>query len=465
MGTRFGYGLGGAMFSVKEAAYSVFVLLFYTQVLGLSGTAAGSALAIAVLFDCLSDPVIGAWSDRLRSRWGRRHPFLLAGTLPMGFGFIGLFTVPDSVVASPWQLTAWLLFWSIWLRSTLSVFAIPHLALSAEMTTDYRERSRILAARMFFVFLCTVLIPAVALTLLFNQDGGVDGRFVRDNYPLYGWISCVLVWAIGLITIWSTRHYAKPSAAVDTRPGGMSEFLNDFLQTLKIRNFRQLMAFDVAASISYGVMMATHMLAYVYFWELDSNQIALVLAVPSLLGVSAAMLVINWLGARVAKHAILRLTCAGMIVDGAWPYLLRFGGVLPENGDPLVFYSLMLQMLFWMFLFILRGISSQSLTVDIADENDLSSGRRQEGALFAASMFAQKLASAIGPLYAGAVLDLIGLSRGMAPGSIAQGTLDSLALYSLLGVVLPLIVALYFSFNVSLSEARLKEIQAAIARR
>ena len=272
--TRFSYGLGGAMFSVKEAAYAVFVLLFYTQVLGLSGTAAGFALALAVVFDCLSDPVIGAWSDRLKSRWGRRHPFLLAGTLPMGFGFIGLFVVPDSVVASQTQLTLWLLFWSIWIRTTLSIFAIPHLALSAEMTSDYRERSKILGARLFYVFLCTVLIPAIALALLFNQEGGIDGRFVRENYPIYGWISCVLVWAIGLTTIWSTRQYAVPHEPREgeTTATGVGDFFRDFMQTLKIRNFRQLLAFDVAASISYGILIALHMLANVYFWELDSQE-------------------------------------------------------------------------------------------------------------------------------------------------------------------------------------------------
>jgi GPH family glycoside/pentoside/hexuronide:cation symporter len=138
---------------------------------------------------------------------------------------------------------------------------------------------------------------------------------------------------------------------------------------------------------------------------------------------------------------------------------------MPENGNPVVFWSLFVQMLLWMFFFILRGIAGQSLTADIADENDLVQGRRQEGALFAASTFSQKLAGALGPLYGGVVLDLIGLTRGMAPGTIAQETLNGLAIYSLLGVMLPLVVALYFSFNISLSEERLREIQAALGRR
>ncbi len=465
-GTRLGYGLGGAMFSIKEAAYSAFVLLFYTQVLGLSGTAAGVALAVAVVFDSISDPVIGAWSDRLNSRWGRRHPFMVAGTLPMGVGFVGLFLVPDRVVESQTLLSLWLAFWSIWIRTTLSVFAIPHLALSAEMTSDYRERSSILGARMFFVFLFTVLIPALALVLLFDQYGEVDGRFERGNYPVYGVLSCIATWMVGLITVWSTRHVGQDNRAAGASDmPGLGQFLADFFATLKISNFRQLLAFDVAASVSYGVLIATHMLASIYFWELSSRDIALILAIPSLLGVSGAMFAIHWLGSRVAKHTILRLTCALMIIDGVWPYAARLAGLLPENGHPAVFWSLFLQMLLWMFFFILRGIASQSLVADIADENDLMHGRRQEGALFAASLFAQKLATALGPLYGGMVLDLVGLQRGMAPGTIEQPTLDAFAVYTAAGILAPLLVALYFSFKVSLSEARLREIQAALTER
>lgn len=454
------------MFSVKEAAYSTFVLLFYTQVLGLSGTAAGAALAAAVIFDAMSDPIIGAWSDRLESRWGRRHPFMVAGTLPMGLGFIGLFAVPDNVVASQTLLMFWLMFWSIWIRTTLSVFAIPHLALSAEMTSDYRERSTILGARMFFVFLVTVLVPALALVLLFNQEGDVDRRLEQASYPVYGLLSCVATWAIGLVTIWSTRRYAVATAVEDKQLAPrMRDFIADFLGTLKVNNFRQLLCFDIAVSVSYGVLIATHMLAFVYFWEMSSEQIAMILAIPSLLGVTAAMFSIHWLGSRLAKHMILRLTCALLIIDGIWPYAARLSGWLPENGQPVVFWCLFLQMLFWMYFFILRGIASQSLVADIADENDLFQGKRQEGALFAASLFAQKLANALGPLYGGVILDIVGLHRGMAPGAIDQNILNGFAVYAAVGIMLPLAAAIWFSFKVSLTQEQLEEIQAALARR
>jgi len=69
------YGIGGAPYAVKESAFTLFVLLFYTQVLGLSGTATGIVLFISLMWDAISDPLMGAWSDRFKSRWGRRHPY------------------------------------------------------------------------------------------------------------------------------------------------------------------------------------------------------------------------------------------------------------------------------------------------------------------------------------------------------------------------------------------------------
>ena len=72
--TRAAYGAGGAVYAVKEAAYTMFVLLFYTQVLGLNGSLTGAVIAISLVWDALSDPLTGVLSDRLRSRHGRRHP-------------------------------------------------------------------------------------------------------------------------------------------------------------------------------------------------------------------------------------------------------------------------------------------------------------------------------------------------------------------------------------------------------
>tara|TARA_R110000772_G_scaffold268672_1_gene397345 strand:+ start:96380 stop:96730 length:351 start_codon:yes stop_codon:yes gene_type:complete len=96
--TRVSYGAGGAVSAVKEAAYTMFILLFYTQVLGLSGTVTGLIIAVSLVWDGISDPLVGSLSDRLRSRHGRRHPFMALSILPLGLGFVGLFAPPQAIV-------------------------------------------------------------------------------------------------------------------------------------------------------------------------------------------------------------------------------------------------------------------------------------------------------------------------------------------------------------------------------
>src|ERR1700710_700178 len=81
MRVRFLYGLGEAGEGVKTAALETFLFFFYVQVVGLSGTLTGLALFVALLFDGLSDPLVGAWSDRTKTRLGRRHPFLYAAPI------------------------------------------------------------------------------------------------------------------------------------------------------------------------------------------------------------------------------------------------------------------------------------------------------------------------------------------------------------------------------------------------
>ena len=466
LGERVAYGIGGAAFSIKEAAYAVFVLIFYTQVLGLDGALTGTILFLAVIFDAVTDPIIGAWSDRLKSRWGKRHPFMLAAIIPLGLGMLALFIPPQWVAAAQSSLGLWLLFWSIWIRVFLSAFTIPHFALSAEITRDYRQRSALIGMRMLFVFLVTVFVPALSLFFIFTGPDGSDGRFAPDHYPLYGLLSCLLMWFVGLTCIFATRGHARSSLDSNAEePAGLRVFLTDFVGTLRNQNFRYLLFFEIAAMISYGALITVNVLVWTYYFELSNDQFSLLLAVPSLLGVVLALLVLKTLGGHWEKHTVIQYTTILLCLDAVWVYLARVAGWLPDNGDPGLFYLLMLQMMIWMFLFIMRTISTFSLIGDIADEYDLDQGKQQQGSFFAAFAFTSKLATGFGPLFGGIILSLTGIQKGMLPGTVEQSSIDLLGLIYVLGVALPLVPAWWFSLRVSLGAERFEAIQAELNRR
>ena len=91
--TKLSYGVGQAAEGIKNAAFGTFLLLYYNQVLGLSGSLAGIAIFIALCFDAVTDPIAGSISDNFRSKWGRRHPFMYASAIPVSYTHLTLPTI------------------------------------------------------------------------------------------------------------------------------------------------------------------------------------------------------------------------------------------------------------------------------------------------------------------------------------------------------------------------------------
>lgn len=468
LGVRLRYGAGGAVYAVKEAAYTMFILLFYTQVLGLNGSITGLIVAVSLVWDAVTDPLVGTLSDRFRSRWGRRHPFMVASLVPLGLGFIGLFSPPASLHGSQAWLAAWLLFWSLWVRTFVTTFSIPNLALATELTSDYQGRSQVLGVRLAFLFLFSVLTPAMALLLVFTTSGEGDGRFVMSNYPVYGAFSCAICWIMGSISSFGTVRYAKPSSTAPGMPklrDSLQDLTRDLVRTLSNHSFRNLLAFDISTMVAFGVISALNMLVWTYYWEFDTRQVSIILSLPSLLAVGLVLISLRPLGSRFEKHELLQLSAVGLLLNCVWLYPLKLAGLLPESKEALVFGLNFLFMLIFMYCFLMRQIQSQSIVADITDLHEWEHGLRQEGGFFAASNFANKIATTAGPLYGGLALDIVGLRAGMLPGEVAEPILNGLVIAYGVGTLPALLVALVFSLRISLGRERVAEVQRLIRER
>lgn len=468
------YGLGSIPYAAKDAAFGMFVLLYYKQVLGLSGSLTGLAIFISVLWDAVSDPMVGAWSDRLRTRWGRRHPMMAAGLLPLGLSFVMLFHPVEAVLDRQLLLFAWLLVSVIMLRTFLTLFIIPYTAMGAEISDDYYERTSIVSFRTNLGWIAGVILPAAALPLLFGVAdvadptlaSGEDGRFVSANYHVYGWMSCALVVFSGTIAIIGTRqfipHLQEVAARNRTTPGMMG-LLRDARDTLANVNFRRLIVLDIAVGATQGILGAMHMITMTYFWELSALQIA-ALAMCSLLAAIMVFPGMGRLAARWQKHVLLKWALAGMVLNTAWLVPGRLLGWVPENGTTLLLVLLFAHGLAGTILIIVRTITNHSIMADIADEHELSTGRRQEGVFFAAAAFASKFVMGFGYMIAGPLLDLVGLEAGVQPGDAPASALLGIGL-----VVGPLMMLLYIvpwwmATRLDLSRSRLAEIHASLGR-
>ena len=461
---KFLYGGGSMALAVKNVAFNMFVLLFYKQVLGLSGTLTGLAIFISVMWDAVSDPLIGSWSDRLRTRIGRRHPMLIIGTVPLGLSFVMIFSPIEAVQNTQWPLFAWLLVSVILLRTFLTVIVIPHTAMGAELSEDYAERTSIVSYRTNIAWIAGMLIPVVALPLLFGSSGGQDGRFIIENYERYGWVSFAIVFCFVFACIVGTWRFIPRLLSVANRhkptPGAAGIF-SDAVETFEDRNFQRLIILDLSVGASFGINAALFMVTMTYFWEVSVEQLSL-LSTASLVAAGLIFPATRYFSQRWEKQTILKFTVIGFIVNTPWLIVARLTGFAPENGTTILIVLLYVQATFNTFLAILRTISHHAILADIADEHELRTGRRQEGVLFAVAAFAEKFVMGFGYIVVGPFLDIIGLEASMLPGAVPEPILFAIGV--VVGPIMTaiLIIPFWVVSRLDVSRERSERVQAEL---
>lgn len=458
------YASGTITFACKDVVFVNFILIYYRQVLGLSGTLTGVALLIALLSDGISDPMMGSISDRFRSRWGRRHPFMVIAPLPLAFCFLALLNPPDGI--GEHALFLWLIATSVALRTSLTVFYVPFLALGAELSPDYHERTSITTYRATAGWIVGVTLTAFTFAVLLADVGDVDGRLVADNYAKLGTVCFFLVLICSFLCIFFTRkripHLVQPKD--DGQSFGLRQVLSDLRIALANRNFRILFASMLTSYVLLGVLPAvmTHM--GTYFWEFSATQLGLVglsMLVPNVI----VFAIMGPLARRMEKYRLLQLAFIGFGANLAWFIGLRLLGVLPENGHNFLVVLFVIYTFFQTCFMMLIHIIPSSMMADIADELEYETGERQEGILLAAQGLAQKSVSGIGVFVGGMVLDFVKMPEDVMPGDVAPEVLFKLGLIvgPILGVlfIIPFIIA----NRLSLTRAKHAEIQDALRER
>ncbi|NIB39012.1 sugar transporter [Pseudomaricurvus alkylphenolicus] len=467
MKNRIVFGAGGIAFSTKETAFTTFVLIYYTQVLGLSGTLTGLMLTLGVVWDAISDPMIGVYSDRFSSRWGRRLPIMAFSILPMPLGFIALFMPPDIIVGDSVYLAIWLLGSSIWLRTAMTLFSIPQLAMVPEIARDYHERSQLLSVRTGLMYLAGGFLPSLSLYFLFRESSGGDGLFVAENYVNFGFAAAVFTVFFAAVSVtgtWGFIDKSKLQSVTVPNSAGLRGLFRDFFATLKCGNFRKLICYDVSAAAAYGVVYALNVISYTFYWEVDTDALGTIFGAGILLAVPVAMFSQKSIGRLWPKHQLIRYTLIGAMISTVWLFPLREFSVLPENGHWLVIALLVLQNAALNCFLMLRIVSTFSLAADLTDELELNTGNRQEGGIYSVLLLSAKFAYSFGPLYGGFALDLIGLDKTVSPDAVPPDVLTGLVWAIVIGTVPLFLLSWRLALRFSMTPERLEEIQRKLCK-
>ena len=155
----------GTLQEATVTAGGIVTMLFYNQVLGVSPALAGLAYLIVSIVDAVADPVVGLWSDRFQSRWGRRHPFMFFSAFPIAIGFYFLYQPINGL--SETGLVVWLVIFFAVVRLGQTFYLIPHDALGAELTNDYDDRTSIFGYNNVAEMILSMVTVAILYLLIF----------------------------------------------------------------------------------------------------------------------------------------------------------------------------------------------------------------------------------------------------------------------------------------------------------
>lgn len=432
--TRFFYGLGGVALGLKDNGFSYLLLIFYNQVVGLPAATVGLAIMIALVLDAMIDPVIGHMSDNLRSRWGRRHPFMYGAALPVAATYLLIWHPP--LGWSHEALFVYLIVVALAVRTFLALFEIPSAALAPELTTDYHGRTKLLAFRALFIWYGALIMTLLTFRVFLKPDAEHPvAQLNPAGYSSYGMVSAAVMLVVILASAAGTHSAIPRLRTAPERLIGVKQAAREIAGAILNPSLVPLLISGIFNSMSYGLSVALNLYFNTFFWGLSAAQISLFVFaqfLSSAFAVALATPISRVFGKRNA--AILCKLLAFSI--GATPIILRLLGWFPENGSPAVLAILWVQAMVSVTFASIAAVLHSSMTADVVEETEIRNGRRSEGLFFAANIFVAKAVSGVGIFASSMVLMIAGFPDGAKPGEVGEDVVRNLAL-----VYLPLLAA------------------------
>jgi len=413
MKTRIMWGCGGAADNFMFNVFNYLYLWIYVDYFKMNPAAAGVAVAIPRFVDAITDPIIGNWSDNFRSKWGRRRPLIIVGTICCAILLPLYWVVPwVSTAQNPWYSNAPFLYLTIMgcvYACAYTLFVVPFTALGFELSDDYDERTKVLSWRMYIGLIAASVVPwvykmSVNETLFANiQQGAII-------------VTCfmsVLVIFLGFM----------PALGCKERPEGLAQpqisLTKSVIEAFSNKVFLRICFCQFVTIMISG--MPTMVGGFVSLYIVCRGNQSLNASIVGINGTLSSitcmlsLVIFTWLSAKFSKRGALifgflfdsvAFLTLWITLDPRWPYAQIISYVL---------ISLAAQGC-WLMV--------DSMMSDICDDDELQTGMRREGIFSSVLGFVKKAANAMTAVFAGLMLEFSGFDVETAK---AVGVPDSLA--------------------------------------
>lgn len=433
-----GFGLGDFAFNLFFQGTTLFLMFFYTDILNINATQAGTVFLIATIWDAITDPLMGFFAGKTRSRFGRYRLYLLLAPVPLGICYTLMFFQPSF---EGWYLVAWVTMIQVLYRTFFTVGNIPYSSLSSEMTHDSHERSKLAAYRMFFGYAGAMMVSVLTGKLMAAMNWIPTG----NGYFKVGIVFSLI--ALVLFLICYSLTFELPQKT-DNQHFNIKNTKKMLRQNIP---FWQLCGFIMVGMA--GVVIFYQSLVYFFKYNLQ-NEAALGNGMLFLFSCLMAFLPIwLWLSAKIGKRKTLIAGCLVMI----------FGGLT------FCFNPLLSQNIWWVYAqmgVIGIGIGCASFAFwamlpDTVEFGEWTSGVRAEAVIFGLGLFFLKFALGIGSFILGVLMDYY---QYIPNTDLSDFTLNGIHHVTTLAMVFPAIIIILIMFNYKLNEDFYAEIMVSFKK-
>jgi Na+/melibiose symporter-like transporter len=350
---------------------------------------------------------------------------MFVAPLPLVVCIFMMFNPPAEY--ADFQLFLWFATFTVLMRICSTLFAVPHLAMGAELSDDYIERTKVMAYNNVFTYVGVIVMHVVVWFVIFPSFD--NGRMTQMAYmPIVLFCSSLIVMCM-LGSAFATRGQIARMKPVpdDLPPFSIRQLMLEIISAMKNRNYAYLLFGLFFLSVTIGTHETLGLYMATFYWEFTDAQVGW-LILNNVFGYAIGFFTAASLHQLIEKRWAIVASAAGLSIFWSTAVTLRLFGLAPENGSwVLVAFIIGIGTFSSAFGSILN-ISVMSALADIADDHERNTGRRQEGIFYSARTFFAKLTNGIGHVVAGIALDIIEFPQGVPASEIAPEKIFALGI-------------------------------------
>lgn len=455
--TLWGFGFGNIGFGLTSQIVSAYLVFYATVILGMSGASIGLLVSLGIIWDAISDPIMGYLSDMTRfKKYGRRHLYILIGGVGTALINLGLWTIPSSLD----NVTKWFLMITLvmLIKTFLTIYITPYTALAAEISDDYTDRTRVQAVKTTFFLMGIFLATAFGMLIFFKSTPEFPiGQLNPAGYSRMAIFASVVMIIAMLSAYLSTKHLIPNLTArlLSAPKLSIGTFFKEIFNAFKNVDFRAVVLGYLFANIASALISTLGLHVYTYTFGLNNIGVSVIVGSQLVMSIASQPFWITYSDRKEKKSAVFMgillalLACVYFLgcvifkdaINGNVLFLLPFG-VLAGFGTGGLFTM------------------PQAMVADTVDAQALIHKSRQEGVFYGTLTLCYKLSQSVAIFLLGIALDL--LKFDSAKSVQLESTIIGLALLLGIGSLISLIASYLTYKPYTLTKKRMTEIRQAL---